>query len=91
MKKLMRRLRNAIRKWLGIGEIFMGVDVSGSQRDQSCIIIVSKLGNGSVRIIDSHFSSISEIEHLVKHLQQSYGIPYHNIYKDIPKGIQVNF
>jgi hypothetical protein len=88
MKKLIWKLRNRIRRWLGIGELFMGVDISGNQRDQSAIVIVSRLRGGSVRIIDTHFPSIGEVDRLVKELQHRYGISYKDIYLDAPTGFR---
>lgn len=91
MKQQKYKLRNIIRRWLGLGELFMGVDISGSQKDQSTIVIVSRLNGGSVRIISSYFGSIQEIENLTKELKNRYGISYQNIYEDWPLGMSKNF
>ena len=88
MNKLAIKIKRAVRKWLGLGEAFMGVDMAASSRDQSCIVIVSRLNGGTVRIIDCRFVSVRDIEHLVQSLQQHYGIPNGAINWDIPPGLK---
>lgn len=80
------KLRQVARKWLGLDESFMGVDLGF--RDQSCIVIISRLKDGQVRIIDARFDSVLEIEHLVRELQYRYGIPDRNVFRDYPPGIK---
>lgn len=87
MKEISLRLKRAIRKWLGLGETFIGVDMAASQRDQSCVVVVSRLNNGSVRIIDCRFESIQEMERLVRELQQKYGVSSRDTFADMPYGM----
>ena len=91
MNKLSLKLKRVIRKWLGLGETFIGIDMAASQRDQSCIVVVSRLNNGSVRIIDCRFKSIREMENLVRDLQQTYGVSSRDIFADIPYGLRHEF
>ena len=86
MKKFILKLKRAIRKWLGLGESFIGVDMG--YRDQSCIVVVSRLNNGQVRIIDSRFESIAEMERLIRDLQQRYGISERETFRDYPAGMK---
>ena len=88
MNALSNKLRWKIRKWLGLGEQFMGVDVSANHREQSCIVIVSRLNNGSVRIIDCQFENVVEMEQLVRGLQEQYGIPDRQVFVDLPRGMR---
>ncbi len=76
------KIKRAVRRWLGLGEMFMGVDAG--MRDQSCIVIISRLNGGSVRIIDAKFENIRDIERLTKDLQAHYGIPDKQVFKDYP-------
>jgi len=82
--KIANTIKNKIRKWLGLGEIFMGIDIGSGRKDHSVIVIASKLGNGQVRIIDARFDSVREIEKLTRELKQRYDIPNENIYSDAP-------
>lgn len=86
MKKLIMKLKRGIRKWLGLGESFIGVDMG--YRDQSCIVVVSRLNNGQVRIIDCRFESMVEMEHLVHDIQQRYGISERETFRDYPAGMK---
>lgn len=78
--KVRNFIRNKIRNWLGLGEMFIGVDVG--LRDQSCIIICSRLNNGTIRIIDNYFPNLRELEHFVKECKQRYGVKDHNVFWD---------
>lgn len=84
MKKLINKIRLAIRRWLGLEEIFMGVDMG--YRDESCIVIMSRQNNGIVKIIDARFGSQIEVERFVKECQARYGIPQKNTFWDVPYG-----
>ena len=84
MKKLSMKLKRLVRRWLGLGEAFIGVDVG--IKDQSCVVVVSRLNNGSVRIIDCQFESIREMENLVHSLQQKYGVSDRDTIADMPMG-----
>ena len=86
MKKLSMTLKRLVRRWLGLGEYIIGVDMC--QRDQSCVIIASRLNNGAVRIIDCRFESIREMEDLVRVLQQKYGVSSRDTFVDMPMGFQ---
>ncbi|MDD5458872.1 MAG: hypothetical protein PHF37_05740 [Phycisphaerae bacterium] len=80
----MNWLRQKIRKWLGLGEMFMGVDVG--MKDNSCIIICSRLGGGRIKIIDVHYSDRFELEKEIKYLQAKYDIAKSQIIADMPYG-----
>ncbi len=86
MKRLSMKLKRLVRRWLGLGEAFIGVDVG--VRDQSCVVVVSRLNNGAVRIIDCRFESVREIESLVRSLQQRYGISSRDTFADVPMGMR---
>ena len=78
----MEWIKNKIRKWLGLSEMFMGVDLG--YRDESCIIICSRLKGGQVRIIDTRFGNYTEMEKKVKILQAQYSIADNNVTIDKP-------
>ena len=84
MRKYSMKLKRLIRRWLGLGEAFIGVDVG--IRDQSCIVVVSRLNNGAVRIIDCRFESIREMENLIRVLQQRYGVSDRDTITDMLMG-----
>lgn len=84
MNKINMWLKSKIRKWLGLGEAFIGVDVG--VRDESCIVVASKLNDGTVRIIDARFGSWIEIERFVKECQERYGVPHRDTLFDYPVG-----
>ena len=86
MKKFSMKLKRLVRRWLGLGESFIGVDMG--YRDQSCVVVVSRLNNGAVRIIDCRFESVREMENLVRVLQQRYGIPNKSTFVDMPHGMR---
>lgn len=85
MKKLVNKIRFAIRRWLGLEENFIGVDFG--YQDESCIVIASRQNNGTVRIIDARFGSIVEIERFVKECQARYGVPEKRTFRDYPAGL----
>jgi len=91
MKKFMMKLKWKIRKWLGLGETFIGVDMAASHRDQSCVVVVSRLNNGSVRIIDCKFENVLEMNRLVRYLQQRYGVSSRETFADMPPGMRREF
>lgn len=91
-------LKNKIRKWLGIlgieqeirdntrmikDLVEIGVDVNF--REQSTVIILSKLKGGQVRLIPSYFKDMNEMEQLVKGLKASYNTTKDAIF-DMPFG-----
>jgi len=80
----MTRLKRKIRKWLGLGEAFIGVDVG--IHDQTCIVICSRLNNGVVRIIDTHFASYLELHSFIKEMQSRFAIRDTDIFWDAPRG-----
>ena len=80
------KIKDMIRKWLGFDEMFMGIDI-GTKRHQSAIVIVSRLNGGQVRIIDSHFKSMSEVKEVVSSLRERYGISRRDSYIDYPYGM----
>ena len=79
------KIKDMIRKWLGFDEMFMGIDI-GTKRYQSAIVIVSRLNGGQVRIIDSYFRSMSEVEETARSLRERYGISRRASYIDYPYG-----
>ena len=91
MQKFIMRLRWKIRKWLGLGEIFIGVDMAVSRRDQSCVVVISRLNGGSVRIIDCQFENVHEMNRLVRELQQRYGVSSKETFVDMPPGMRREF
>lgn len=86
MNKLSTKLKYLIRRWLGLGETFIGVDLG--MRDQSAIVIVSRLNGGSVRIIDAYFDNQMDMERLVKELQQRYGVNARDVFRDYPPHVR---
>lgn len=81
---IIQKLKNRVRRWLGLSDMFMGVDVG--IKDESCIVIVSRLKGGQVRIIDCRLGNYVEIQRLVKELQARYGIYNRNVIVDRPLG-----
>lgn len=81
---LIIKIKQRIRKWLGFGEMFIGVDVG--IKDETCIIICSKLNNGQIRILDIRFGNYGELKEFIKEVQQRYGIPDRDIICDMPMG-----
>jgi hypothetical protein len=86
LERIVIKLKQSIRRWLGLSEIFMGVDVG--IRDQSCIVVISRLNDGSVRIIDCAFPSIIELDRFVRDCQIRYGIPDRAVYRDYPPSMK---
>ena len=84
LRKLSGWLRKKMRTWLGLGDIFMGVDVG--MRDQSCIVIVSRAGTGYVKIIRTYFPNMMEVDRMVRELQARYGIKELDTIFDAPRG-----
>ena len=76
-------LRRKVRKWLGLGETFIGVDLA--LHGQSCIVVCSRLQDGRMKIIDTHFNNIREMEELVRHLQHRWGVPDRDTIVDGPQ------
>ena len=81
---IMNKLRQYIRKWLGLDDIYMGVDIG--HKDRSSIIIMSKSGSGIIKVVDCEFGSIMDVERLAHELQLRYGISNRNVFKDYPSG-----
>jgi hypothetical protein len=77
-----KKLRQIVRKWLGLEDIYMGVDFG--YRDLSSIVILSKTGTGIIKVVECRFGSIVEVESLAKELQIRYGISQRNTFKDYP-------
>lgn len=82
MNNLVTNFRKFIRAWLGLDDIYMGVDFG--YKDRSSIIIMSKSGKGIIKIVDCEFGSIVEVERLAHELQLRYGISDRNVFKDRP-------
>lgn len=75
--------RGRVRKWLGLGEMFTGVDVG--THDQTTIVICSRLGDGRIKIIDTRFHSLRELESAIRDMQGRYGIHDSDIIADLPR------
>lgn len=80
-------LRNLIRKWLGFDNMFIGVDIG--IKDESCVIIVSRLKGGQIRIMDMRFGDIKELKYFIRSVQRHYAIPDKNIISDTPLGMNL--
>jgi len=80
-------LKNRLRSWLGIninedrldkldelysGLTSIGVDVSPTRKSPHTVIVLSKLNGGQVRIIDTHFGTLKELEEFCKWLKEKY-------------------
>ena len=85
MSKWKIRLVNKIRKWLGFDDMFIGVDVG--IKDESCVIVVSRLKGGQIRIEDVRFGSYAELRSFIKLTQLRYGIQNRDIVIDKPMGV----
>lgn len=85
-QKISLYLVRKIRKWLGLSDVFMGVDVG--IKDESCIIVVSKLKGGQIRIEDVRFGNYQELRAFIKLTQYRYGIQNRDIVCDMPVGLQ---
>lgn len=105
----MKRIKEKIKKWLGITTLeeenqslqkqldryekqlkdwgIMGIDLSVNERDESVIVIASRAHGGVVKIIRTHFGSISEAMELYKGLEARYGI--REAIKDFPRGFML--
>ena len=94
----MRRLRRALRRWLGIADIAgeverlselyanlasIGVDVHF--KEPHMILIYSRLNGGQLRHIDVRLENLRELEELVRHLRREYGTD--RVTWDLPRGI----
>jgi len=86
MKKFLQRIKIAIRRWLGLDETILGVDF-GAGKDESCIVVASRLRNGTVRIIDAKFGSMEEVERFVKECQARYNVSEKQTFRDYPPGM----
>jgi len=79
---LILKLKQKIRRWLGFGDMFIGVDVG--IKCESCVIVVSKLNEGQIRIIDVKFGDYCELKSFIKQIQRRYAIPDRDIVCDMP-------
>ncbi len=84
IRKFRLWLVRLIRRWLGLGESFIGIDLG---MHEATIVIVSRLKDGQVRIIDTKFNNYREFEEVVHRLQRQYGIRNHEVFVDRPRGI----
>lgn len=84
LDKIINKLKQRIRKWLGFGEMFIGIDVG--IKDETCVIICSKLNGGQIKIEDIKFGSYTELKAFIREIQQRYGIPDKDIICDMPMG-----
>lgn len=87
MKRIKIWIVNKLRGWLGFDKMFMGVDVG--IKDESCVIICSKLGEGEIRIEDVRFGSIKELEFFIKRTQARYGILNRDVIIDKPRSMKL--
>lgn len=79
LKKEINLYKEALSDW-GI----MGIDLGGSERDESVIVIASRAHGGVVKVIRTRFGGISEALELYKGLEARYGI--REAIKDFPRG-----
>lgn len=86
---MIKWLKNKIRRWLGLGEMFIGVDVG--IKDESCVVVVSRLRDGQVRIMDVRFGTIEELKRFVKTTQSRYGISNRGVIVDAPFDVRNYF
>jgi len=86
-RQLINKLKNRIRKWLGLGDMFIGVDVGLT--DESCVIVVSRYKHGQIRIMDVRFGSYTELDAFVKQTQARYGIPNNAVVWDVPPAMRI--
>jgi hypothetical protein len=82
LAEISKRLRQAARRWLGLEDIYMGVDFG--YRDVSSVVIMSKTGTGIIKVVECRFGNIMEVEQLAKELQMRYGISERNTFEDYP-------
>lgn len=79
LEKENKLLRDQIKSW-GM----MAVDLSGNERDESFIVVATRLNGGMVKIIRTRFGSMTEALDLVRGLQSRYEV--REPIKDMPKG-----
>jgi len=92
MEKFMMKLKRKIRKWSGLGETFISVEMAGNDGDLSCVVVISRMGNGSVRIIDCQFeNNVQKMNRLIRDLQQRYGVSSRETFADMPFGMRREF
>ena len=84
-RKLIIKVKQKIRHWLGLGEMFIGVDVG--YKSDTTIIIVSRLHGGHIKIIDIHPTDFKDLHSLIKELQMRYGISNRGVICDWPQGL----
>lgn len=84
-KRLNIKLKRKIRKWLGLDDIFMGIDIGCN--NETKIIIVSKLHGGHIKIIDIYPENFKHLRLLIDELQIKYGIHKSNVIYDKPVGM----
>jgi len=78
---MLKWIRKITRRFLGLDDLFMGVDIG--IRDNSCIVICSKSHN-RVKIIDTRVVTIYELEKQIQEIQKYYGIPNNHVITDKP-------
>lgn len=52
-------------------QVSMGIDPGF--RDDSMIIIMSRLNGGKVKVIDAHVDNLKDLRHLIEALEKEYG------------------
>lgn len=87
IRKIIDAIRTKLRAFLGLEEMFMGVDV-GLNGDESCMVIASNIGSGRVKIISCKFSDMRQVESVIQEMKQRYGIRNDRIYGDFVPGIK---
>ena len=50
LQRFINKPKKAIRKWFGLGDIFIGVDIG--IKDESCAMVVLKQKGGQIRILE---------------------------------------
>ncbi|MCL4296289.1 MAG: hypothetical protein KJ077_11195 [Anaerolineae bacterium] len=80
------RVAQIEKKWGG-SQTIMAVDVSPLDKEQSVVVIASRLNGGHVIIQGVHFGSAVEIRELARYLAERYRIPERLIFWDGPPGM----
>ena len=76
------KIRQICRDWLGIDKPIVGIDIGIRQ---SCIVIISHLDGGRVKIIDTHFNNTQELNETIRALSKRFTIKPYDPILDRPR------
>lgn len=80
---IVTRLREVIRRWLGLGPSMIAADLGITE--PTTIVVISHVDGGRVEIISgARFSNLKDFEDCVIRIQRQYGIPRHSVVFDKP-------